>query len=157
VRFPKKTGTEEFLDKFSKLRGPNKDMQGAATLLGDAAARVDGKLSKRSLKFVHELLVSLKKALPETDPQLIGDFVAEITDLWGYGQKLDKTLTELCNMQFPKHREHMREALVAIEVQQFDYVLDCIRGLRKTLPKIKRALDRRTGNPAHRRKMNGKG
>ncbi len=151
-----KTSTEELVEKVSKLKAPNKDLQAAAMMLGDAAARIDHKLMKRSTKLAHRLLLSLKKALPETDPQLIGDFVAEVSDLWDYGQKLDKTLTELCNMQFPRHHERMREALVAIEVQQFDYALDCIRGLQKTLPKIKRALDHRTGSPAHRHKRNGK-
>ena len=149
MKFPKKTSTEEFLDKSSKLKGPNKDLQAAAIMLGDAAARVDHKLVKRSTNLAHRLLLSLKKALPETDPQLIGDFVAEVSDLWDYGQKLDKTLNEISHMRFPQHREHMREALVAIEVQQFDYALDCIKGLQKTLPKLKQGLDRqpKTGRP----------
>jgi len=149
---PMKASTEGLVQKVSKLKGPNKDLQAAAVMLGDAAARVDHKLMKRSTKLAHRLLLTLKKALPDTDPQLIGDFVAEVSDLWDYGQKLDKTLAELCDMQIPKHQEQMREALVAIEVQQFDYALDCVRGLQKTLPKIKRALDRRTGNSAHRAK-----
>ena len=140
-------------ENISKPKAPNKVLQLAAKMLGDAAARVDHKLIKRSTKLAHRLLISLKKALPETDPQLIGDFVAEVSDLWDYGQKLDKTLTELCNLQLPKHREQMRQALVAIEVQQFDYALDCIQGLQKTLPKIKRALDRRSGDLERRGKM----
>lgn len=143
MKFPKKTIAEEFLDKSSKLRGPNKDLQAAAMMLGDAAARVDHKLVNRSTNLSHRLLLSLKKALPETDPQLIGDFVAEVSDLWDYGQKLDTTLKELCDMRLP---QHMGEALVAIEVQQFDYALDCIKGLQKTLPKLKQALDRQAKN-----------
>jgi hypothetical protein len=146
-----KTSTEELVEKVSKLKAPNKDLQAAAMMLGDAAARVDHKLMERSTNLAHRLLLTLKKALPETDPQLIGDFVAEVSDLWDYGQKLDKTLTELCNMQIPKHQEHMREALVAIEVQQFDYALDCIKGLQKTLPKLKQALDRQAKNGGRRR------
>ena len=49
-------------------------------------------------------------------------------------------------MRLSQHREHMREALVAIEVQQFDYALDCIKGLQKTLPKLKQGLDRQSKN-----------
>ena len=146
MKFPKKTIAEEFLDKSSKLRGPNKGLQAAAMMLGDAAARVDHKLVKRSTNLAHRLLLSLKKALPETDPQLIGDFVAEVSDLWDYGQKLDKTLNEISHMRFPQHREHMREALVASEVQQFDSAIDCIKGLQKTLPKLKQGLDRQPKN-----------
>jgi|SRR5580658_858442 hypothetical protein len=146
MKFPKKTITEEFLDKSSKLRGPNKDLQAAAMMLRDAAARVDHKLVNRSTNLAHRLLLSLKKALPETDPQLIGDFVAEVSDLWDYGQKLDTTLKELCDMRLPQHQGRMGEALVAIEVQQFDYALDCIKGLQKTLPKLKQALDRQAKN-----------
>ncbi|MGD0826130.1 MAG: hypothetical protein ABR908_16215, partial [Terriglobales bacterium] len=91
-----KASTEGLVQKVSKLKGPNKDLQAAAVMLGDAAARVDHKLMKRSTKLAHRLLLTLKKALPDTDPQLIGDFVAEVSDLWDYGQKLDKTLAELC-------------------------------------------------------------
>jgi hypothetical protein len=66
-----KTSTEELVKKVSKLKAPNKDLQVAAMMLGDAAARVDHKLIKRSTKLAHRLLLTLKKALPETDPQLI--------------------------------------------------------------------------------------
>jgi hypothetical protein len=149
-----KTSTKERGGKISKLKAPNKVLQLAAQMLADAAARVDHDLVKRSSKLAHRLLMSLEKALPKTDPQLLGDFVAQVSDLWDYGQKLDKTLTELCNLRLPKHQEQMEQALVAIEVQQFDYALDCIHGLQKTLPKIKRALDRRPGDLKRRRKMN---
>jgi hypothetical protein len=143
-----KTSTEELIERVSKLKTPNRDLQAAAMMIGDAAARVDRKRIKRSVELVNRLLLNLKKALPETDPKLLGDFAAEVSDLWDYGQKLDKTVVEICKMRLPKHHDQLREALVAIEVQQFDYVLDCIHGLQKTLPKIKRALDHRAKNSA---------
>ncbi len=146
-----KTSTEELVEKLSKLKAPNKDLQAAAMMLGDAAARVDTKLVKRSTELAHRLLLSVKKALPKADPQLLGDFVAEVSDLWDYGQKLDKILKEVCDMRLPQHQEHLREALVAIEVQQFDYALDSIKGLQKTLPKLKQALDRQARNGGRRR------
>ncbi|MFI5113014.1 MAG: hypothetical protein ACHP9S_09325 [Terriglobales bacterium] len=148
-----KTSTEDFLVKFSKLKGPNKVLQAAALMLADAAGRVDHKLTKRHVQLAHCLLLSLNKALPDTDRQLIGDFVAEVTDLWDYGQELDKTLKELCEMRLPQHSERMREALVGIEVTQFDYALDCIKGLQKSLPKLKQALDRQAKKSAGRRKQ----
>jgi hypothetical protein len=70
--------------------------------------------------------------------------VAEINDLWVYGEKLDNILNDICGMRFPRDAKLLREALVSVEVQQFDYALDCIKGLQQTLPKLKRALDRRT-------------
>ncbi len=143
--------TEELVEKVSKLKAPNKDLQAAAMMLGDAAARVDTKLVKRSTDLAHRLVLTLKKALPETDQQLLGDFVAEVSDLWDYGQKLDKILKEVCDMRLPQHQERLREALVAIEVQQFDYALDCIKGLQKTLPKLKQAIDRRARSGGRRR------
>jgi hypothetical protein len=139
-----KTGTEQLAEKLSTVTTPNRDLQAAAMMLGDAAARVDVKFVKRSTDLAHRLLLSLKKALPETDQQLLGDFVAEINDLWVYGEKLDNILNDICGMRFPRDAKLLREALVSVEVQQFDYALDCIKGLQQTLPKLKRALDRRT-------------
>jgi hypothetical protein len=144
------TSTDELMQKVPKRRAPNKDLPAAAILLGEAAARVDGKLMKRSTDLAHRLLLSLQKALPGANHQVVGDFVAEVSDLWDYGQKLDRTLKELCAMHLPQQRERMREALVSIEVQQFDYALDCIKGLQKTLPKLKQALDRHAKNAGRR-------
>jgi hypothetical protein len=98
----------------------------------------------------------LNRALPETDRQLIGDFVAEVTDLWGYGQKLDKTLTQLCEMRLPQHLKHMEDAFLNIEVDQCYNALDCIQGLQKSLPKLKRGLEKREKELAGRRKLKRK-
>jgi hypothetical protein len=150
-KVPRKTSIEEHMQKLTTLKGPNKDLQAAAMMLGDAAARVDTKLVKRTTDLAHRLLLSLKKALPAADQQLLGDSVAEVSDLWVYGQELEKTLKDICDMRFPGDQELMGEALVAIEVEQFDYALDCIKGLQKTLPKLKRELDRQTKNASRRK------
>lgn len=133
----------DFVEKLSTLTGPNRDLQAATIMLGEAASRVDDKFVKRSTDFAHKLLLSLKKAFPGVDQQLLGDFVADAIDLWDYGKELDKILNKICEMRFPRDEELLREALVAVEVQQFDYALDCIKGLQQTLPRLKRALDRK--------------
>jgi hypothetical protein len=141
MKFPKKTATREVVDKISKLKGPNKDAQGAMILLGSAFANQDTQIQRRSGHIVHKMLVSFKKAFPGVDAQLIGGTVADLDSLWDTGQKLDKELNKLFQMRFPQHRNHLREFLAFIEATQIEMAEFWIGNLRKRIPKLHKALD----------------
>lgn len=142
MNFAKKTATEEVVDKISKLQGPNKAERGAMIWLASGFANQDRELQRRSARIVRNMLRSLKSALPDTDPELIGSFVADLDSLWDTGQKLDKELQKLFKMRFPKHREHLREFLAFVEAIQIEMVQFWIGNLRKRVPKLQKALDR---------------
>jgi len=143
VRIQKKTATEEIVGKVSKLKGPNRDAQGAMIFLDSAFANQDTEIQRRSARMVHNMLVSLKKAFPTADSQLIGHIVADLSSLWDTGQKLDKNLKRLFQMRFPQHRNHLREFLGFIEATQIDMVEFWIGNLRKRIPELRKAMDLR--------------
>jgi hypothetical protein len=142
VRFPKKTATEEAVEKISKLKGPKKSERGGLMLLANAFASQDTQLQRRSARITHNMLVALNKAFPEVDRQLIGDIVADLDSLWDTGQKLDKELKKLFQMQFPQHRNHLADFLAFGEATQIDMVGFWIRNLRKRIPRLRVALER---------------
>jgi len=142
VKSPKKTATDEVVEKISKLKGPNKAERGAMIWLASASANQDTHLQRRSARITRNMLVALSKAFPDVDRQLIGDIVADLDSLWDTGQKLDKELKKLFQMRFPQHREHLREFLAFIEAVQIDMVEFWIGNLRKRIPKLQKALDR---------------
>jgi hypothetical protein len=146
VRFPKKTATDEVVEKISKLKGPNKAERGGLMLLANAFANQDTQLQRRSARITHNMLVALNKAFPNVDRQLIGDIVADLDSLWDTGQKLDKELKKLFQMRFPQHRNHLDDFLAFIEVVQIDMVEFWIGNLRKRIPKLRKALDQQERN-----------
>jgi 5'-deoxynucleotidase YfbR-like HD superfamily hydrolase len=150
VRFPKKTATEEVVEKISKLKGPNKAERGGLMLLANAFASQDTQLQRRSAHITHNMLVALNKAFPEVDRQLIGDIVADLDSLWDTGQKLDKELKKLFQMRFPQHRSHLADFLAFIEATQIDMVEFWIGNLRKRVPKLRKDLDRQERNERRR-------
>jgi hypothetical protein len=54
----------------------------------------------------------LKKALPYTDPELIGGICASLFDLWETGQTLDQKMRELLMFQFPRDRPRLHDTLI---------------------------------------------
>lgn len=161
MRFPKKTATEDVIEKISKLKGANKSERGGLIWLASAFASQDTQLQRRSARITHNMLVALNKAFPEVDRQLIGDIVADLDSLWDTGQKLDKELKKLFQMRFPQHRNHLADFLAFIEATQIDMVEFWIGNLRKRIPKLRKDLDRqernerrpRTKPPKHLRKV----
>jgi hypothetical protein len=102
--------------------------------------RAKRKTFRRSMRLVHSLVHSLESAFPLVNRRVIGDIVADLDDLWDYGQELDHYLWGLCKMRLPRDRNEMQRALVGIDVQQFDYAKNCIERLHKNLPKLVRYL-----------------
>jgi hypothetical protein len=145
-----RTKPEKLIRKMINAKG-RRNIRGAALgLLKRAAVNVDHKLLQQSRQIRHRLTHALDKALPNVNPQMIGEVTADLESLWEYGQKLDKQLRSLCRMRLPEDRKGMQEVLVAIEVDQFDYVRLCLRRLRKKLPELYEALDRQTRSPRRR-------
>jgi len=88
---------------------------------------------------------STKKALPGTDPELIGGFFADLLDLWETGQKLDEQLQELTKLHFPRDRERLHEILIWISAIQIDMAAYWTGEIKKDLPKLLKALDAEMG------------
>jgi hypothetical protein len=99
-------------------------------------------LIQRSLYLMRIAIRVVKEALPDTDPELIGGFFADLLDLWETGQKLDKELHNLTKLRFPQDRERLRDILSWISAIQIDMASYWIGEVRKDLPKLLRALDR---------------
>ena len=89
----------------------------------------------------------VKKALPDTDPELVGGFYADLLDLWETGQKLDKELHNLTKLRFPQDRERLRHILLWISAIQIDMASYWIGEVKKDLPKLLTALDKLEGKP----------
>jgi hypothetical protein len=138
----KKTETEAVVNKISRLKGPNKAEQGGMIWLASAFANQDLHLQRRSARIAANAMRVLKKALPHSDPELIGSVVADLDSLWDTGQKLDQELKRLFRMRFPQHRQHLREFFAFVEAVQIEMVEFWTGNLRRRLPKLLRELDR---------------
>ncbi len=86
--------------------------------------------------------------------EVIGAIVADLDDLWEYGQHLDRDLKALCKMRLPQHRDEMQKIIVGLDVEQFDYAKDCIERLHNNLPKLDRVLFHEGKSPTRRRRAN---
>jgi hypothetical protein len=100
------------------------------------------KLIERSLVLMRKAICVVQEALPDTDPELIGGFFANLLDLWETGQKLDKELHRLAKLQFPQDREHLHDILIWIDAIQIDMGSFWISQVKKDIPKLLRALDK---------------
>lgn len=150
MRFPKKTATEEVVEKISKLKGPNKAERGGLMLLASAFAHQDVQRKRRMFRIADKMSVALDKAFPELDRQLTEDVVADLASLWNLREKLDKDLKKLFQMRFPQHRDHLHSFLIDIEVRQLDEATYLIQRLRKRVPKLLEALDQQERNERRR-------
>jgi hypothetical protein len=104
------------------------------------------KLIERSLALMRKAICVVKEALPDTDPELIGGFFADLLDLWETGQKLDKELHRLTKLRFPEDREHLYDILIWISAIQVDMGSYWIGEVKKDIPKLLRALDKSESN-----------
>ena len=102
---------------------------------------------EKSLQLMRTATRVFKEALPETDPELIGGFFADLLDLWETGQKLDKELLKLQELRLPEDRERLRDILIWISAIQVDMASYWIDQIRKDLPKLMRELDKLEGKP----------
>jgi hypothetical protein len=107
-----------------------------------AGSPIDETMVHRGVQLANKMESVLKSFLPDTDPQLIGDVVCNLESLWAAGHKLDKTLTLLCELKFPQHREYLRDVLSEIEVNQLYNSRIWIQELRHSVPKLRDALNR---------------
>lgn len=110
--------------------------------LRHADFEADPVLVQQSLQLMRAAIRATKKALPGTDPELIGGFFADLLDLWETGQKLDKQLQKLEGLRFPRDRERLRDILIWISAIQIDMAAYWIGEINKDLPKLLQALDR---------------
>jgi hypothetical protein len=83
----------------------------------------------------------VKRALPNTDPELIGGFFASLFDLWESGQTLDEKIKEISGFRFPRDRERLYSTLIWINAIQVDMASYWIAEVEKDLPELLRALD----------------
>jgi len=146
MRLGARTDTDKLYEKISAVKGPGAELRIFNMLLANSLSHLDSQRRRgwhrRVGKTIKGLLRALKEALPHTDPQLIGDFVADVEDLWEYGQKLDEHFKILFRMKFPNHSEHLLELLLQIEHEQCDESWAHIEGLKKSLPQLIKALER---------------
>jgi hypothetical protein len=84
---------------------------------------------------------TLKTALPNTDPELIGAFFANILDLWETSQELEGELQKLKKLRFPRDQEALRSVLLWIDAIQVDMASYWIGEVKRDLPKLLKALD----------------
>jgi hypothetical protein len=149
-----RTESDKLYEKISKVKGPGAELRMFNILLTNSLSHLDSQRrsgwDKRVGKTIKGLLRALKEALPHTDPRLIGDFVADVEDLWEYGQKLDEHFKVLLRMTFPKHSEHLRELLLSIKYEQCDESWAHIERLKKSLPQLIKALDRQPPSSGQR-------
>lgn len=125
-------------------------------LLNWADSQTDRALIQRSLHLMRRAIRVVRKALPDTDPELIGGFFANLLDLWETGQELDKELHNLAKLRFPRERERLRHVLLWIEAIQLDMGSYWIGEVKKDLPKLLTALDkleRKTRSGKQKRKL----
>jgi hypothetical protein len=111
-------------------------------LLNWSAAGTDRAVGRASAALMRTAIRVLKTALPDTDPELIGAFLANLLDLWETGQKLEKKLQKLKNLRFPRDQEVLRTVLLWIDAIQVDMASYWIAEVKRDLPKLLRALDK---------------
>jgi hypothetical protein len=100
------------------------------------------KLQKRDAALVHGMLVALKKVLPKTDHQLIGDLVADLSSLWTAAQEFDKTLDALSKLQSSRDLAQLEDLLIDLRVHQCSESVWWIDGLKKVVPKLENEVEK---------------
>jgi hypothetical protein len=131
------------------LSKPNGKNVGKAVgqLLSWANSQTDHALIRRSLRLMRRAIRVVGEALPDTDPELIGGFFANLLDLWETGQKLDKKVKEISRLRFPRDRERLYHILIWVDATQVDMASYWTAEVKKDLPKLLRALDRLERKP----------
>jgi len=124
-----------------RQRGKTADEAACQTVL-QTDFQIDQVLTSQSVLLMRSAIRVFKEALPDTSPELIGGFFADLLDLWETGQRLDKELLKLKELRFPRDREQLRSFLIWISAIQIDMASFWIGGAKKYLPKLLRAVDR---------------
>ena len=137
---------ESVVKALSKANGKNVG-KAVGQLFSWANSQADHVLTRRSVRLMNRAIRVVKEALPDTDTQLIGGFLANLFDLWETGQKLDKELHDLTKLRFPQDRERLEDILIWISAIQVDMASFWIGEVKKDLPKLRQALDRLERNP----------
>ena len=132
---------ESVLRALSKPKG-REVAKATGQLLSWAASQTDHALIQRSVHLMRRAIRVVKQALPDTDPELIGGFFADLLDLWETGQELDKELQKLTKLRMPRDREGLRDILLWIEAIQLDMGSYWIGEVKNDIPKLYKALDR---------------
>jgi hypothetical protein len=140
---------ESVVKALSKPNGKNVG-KAAGQLFSWANSQTDYALIRRSVRLMRRAIRVVKEALPDTDPDLIGGFFADLLDLWETGQTLDKKLKEICKLRFPRDRERFYDALIWIDAIQVDMASYWIGEVKKDGPKLRRALDGLERKPSPR-------
>jgi hypothetical protein len=105
-----------------------------------------------SVSLMRNSIQIFKEALPDTEPELIGGFFADLLDLWEAGQTLDKKLLKIKELRSPPDREQLRDFLIWISAIQIDMASYWIGELKRDLPKLLHALDRLENSIPSKRK-----
>ncbi len=125
----------------SSLSGGQMAAKAAGALLKWSNSKGDHTLTKVGLDFMGKATNALKRALPDTDPELIGGFLANLFDLWETGKTLDSELQKLIKLHLPQDRERLHDILIWIDAIQIDMASYWISEVKKELPKLLKALD----------------
>jgi hypothetical protein len=131
---------ESIVNMLSKRRG--RDVaKGVGMLINWAEVDRDRALVQRSVRFTSDIISALKKAMPNLNPELIGNAVAALTDLWETGQTFDKEMKKLTKLRLPQDRQQLRDTLIWINAIQVDMASYWIQEVRRNMPKLLKALD----------------
>jgi len=110
-------------------------------ILAWANSQTDRALAQRSFRLMRRIMRTIRRALPRTDPELIGGICAHLFDLWETGQTLNKRLQKVSELRLPRDRERLRDTLIWIEAIQLDMASFWIGEVKKGWPKLLKALD----------------
>ncbi len=126
----------------------------------------DKDIIEHSLVLMRGCTRAVRRALPNTDPELIGGFFANLLDLWETGRQLDRELQRLVKFRFPRDKDKLYDVLIWIDATQVDMGSYWIDEVKKDGAKLRRALDklereeRKSGaprDPKSRRRRNRSG
>ena len=137
---------ESIVKALSRPKGKN-FAKATGQLLSWAESETDQALMQRSLHLMRRAILVVKEALPNTDPELIGGFFANLLDLWETGQKLDKELHNLTKLRFPRDRARLRAALIWVSAIQIDMASFWVSEVKQDLPRLLTALDKLERKP----------
>jgi hypothetical protein len=99
---------------------------------------------------------ALRTALPNTDPRLIGSFLANLLDLWEASQKLEWELQKLSKLRLPRDQETLRSVLIWIDAIQIDLASFWIGEVKRDLPRLLKAMDKLERRSSSINRKNGR-
>src|SRR5580704_19570969 len=109
VNIPKKKDARPLAEKLLAVEGPGAELEIAKLVFADLVSRTAGKNRERGIDPTHGILVALKKVLPNTNRQLIGDAVADLSSLWSAAQRLEETLNAIAKLRSPRDLDKLED------------------------------------------------